>query len=188
MMCDLTNGVFGCKDSIGGIKKLYLSSFVDYKPSQIDIDGVFLLQMPLTYIYLYDVYDISFNEDTSKEGGAVFFNQNITIKVPKTASNKEMYKMIRGKVRAFYVDRNNVIRVAGLFNGLTASYTNETGNEKTSFNGYNITLTGKEENQAFFINDLTQTGVITQEARNYIYQDGNNFIYNDGVNNYIFNG
>lgn len=187
MSCDLTTGVSGCKDGIGGIKTLYLTSFVDYLPTQIETDGVYLTEIPLTYVYKYDVYDMDFSERTTDDKG-VYYEQTLNFSVPRTSYDREVHKMAFGRTRAFYIDRNGVIRSLGLYNGLTGSYSNETGNGKTDMNGYRVTLSGKEEKQAYFIDDLTTIGVITEEAANYVFQDGNNFIYNDGVNNYIFNG
>ena len=176
-----------CKDSLGGVAKLYLASYVDYSPTQLEIDGVYLTDMPLTYVYEYDLEGVSFNETTSVENGATFYNQTLSFTVAKTQYDREMYKMVKKRVRAFYIDNNGIIRVAGLFNGMDANYTNQTGGQKAELNGYTVTLTGKEEEQAYFIDSLIDIGVVEPANRNYVFQSGDNFIFNDGVTNFIFN-
>lgn len=188
MSCDLTSGVSrACKTSLGGIEKLYLTSYVEYADSQFDIDGVYLVEMPVTIVYEYDIEVMSFTETTEKEAGASYFNQSLTFEVPFTSDLKEVYKMIDKKTRAFIIDRNGKIRAIGLKNGLDANYTEETGTGKTDLNGYRITLTGKEDKQAYYMDSLEGGGVITEENVNYLFQSGDNFVYNDGVNNYVFN-
>ena len=84
------------------------------------------------------------------------------------------------------MDEAGVIRILGLWNGLTTTITNETGSDKPSMNGYKLTMTGKEDNQAYFIEDLTLAGIFIYNTNNYIFEDGCNYVFEDG-NNFIYN-
>jgi hypothetical protein len=95
--------------------------------------------------------------------------------------------MVRGDWRAIYIDRIGNIRILGLYNGLDAQLSNETGADKSGFNGYKVTFTGKEDNQAYFIDDLAAVGFVVwvDPDQNYVFEDGCDYIFEDG-NNFIF--
>lgn len=169
-----------CKDLQGGVEAVYLFPYVKY--SQITIVGQKVTVFPASNIYKVHSTNTSFNETTEFEGGAEFWNQSLTLQFPKTTVLSEIYKLTRAFHRAIYVDRIGNIRILGLWNGLEANITNETGSEKESLNGYRVTFTGKEDNQAYFIDALT----IVEGADLKIFMDGNTAIFQDG-NNYIYN-
>jgi len=187
MSCNLTGNIDKeCKNLQGGVDKVYLFPFVKYSRSQIGIDNQYLDTFPTTTIY--DVYSNAthYSENTEIEGGDVAWNQSFTIQIPKTNAGSEIYKLVKQDYRAIYIDRLNNIRILGLYNGLEAQITNETAQDKAGFNGYKVTFTGKEDNQAYFLRDLEDVGFTINNNNNYIFQDGLNYIFQDGTN-YIFN-
>ena len=176
----------GCKDLQGGVNTFYVIPWQKYSRSQIILDGQSLVTYPTTIAFeVYSNTD-SFTETSSFEGGAEKWDQTFTFDIPKTEVGSELYKLLRQNIVIFYVDRLNNIRVLGLYNGLECQITNETGTDKPSLNGYRVSCNGLEDNQAYFIDDLEDIGIVIGESLNYIFQDGNNKIFQDG-NNAIMN-
>ena len=170
----------------GGVERVYLFPWTKYTRSQITISGQYVTVFPATTIYYVHSNTTSYNESTEIEGGDIAWNQNLTLEIPKTEAISEIYKLVKQDYRAIYVDRLGNYRILGLWNGLEASITNETGSDKSSMNGYKLTFTGKENNQAYFIEDLALTGLTIYTFNNYIFQDGCNYVFQDG-NNFIYN-
>ncbi len=171
------------KGLLGGVDKVYLFPYVKYSRSQITISDQRLTVFPATTVYDYHSIATAFNETTEYEGGAVAWNQSFTVEFPRTQESAQIHRMVNKYYRAIYIDRLGNIRILGLYNGLEAQITNETGTDKAGFNGYKVSFTGKENNQAYYLKDLT--GITVYNPDNYIFQSGCNFIFQDG-NNYIF--
>ena len=179
-MSDITSEIARTKrDLIGGVEKVFLFPFTKYSYSQIVLDGQRLATFPSTTAYeLYSVSS-SFTENTEIEGGDIAWKQTFSLEFPKTEYLSEIYKFSFKDYRAIYIDRNGNIRILGLYNGLEAQITNETGNGKGDFSGYRVTFTGKEDNQAYFINNLADTGFIIPVIYNYVFEDGCNYVFED---------
>lgn len=169
----------------GGVDKVYLFPFVKYSRSQIVLDEQFLATFPTTAIYNVYSSATNYSENTEIEGGDVAWNQNLTLEIPKTYVGSEVFKIIKQDYRAIYIDRLGNIRILGLYNGLECSITNETSQDKAGFNGYKLTFTGKENNQAYYLEDLEDVGFTINTINNFIFEDGCNFVFEDGEN-FIF--
>ena len=185
MSCNITEHILkGCKELQGGVNKVYLFPYVKYSRSQIVISDQTLTTFPTTTIYDWESNATNYSENTSFDGGSVVWDQNFTIQIPKTIVSSEVYKLVKQDYRAILIDRNGNIRVLGLFNGLEAQITNETGQNKADFSGYKITFTGKEDNQAYFITNLEFAGFDPVIEYNFIYDNGENIVMDNG-NNFI---
>ena len=173
------------KELLGGIDKVYLFPFIKYSWSSITVLLQELTAFPATT--LYDLYSVSssFTENTEIEGGSVAWNQSFSIDIPKMEVASEIYKLSYKDYRAIYIDRNNNIRILGLYNGLEAQITQETGANKGDFSGYRVSFTGREDNQSYYIGNLIDTGFTINTINNYIFEDGCNYVFEDG-NNFIF--
>lgn len=183
--CGITNGVSRSKKAyLGGIKKVYLFPFVKLKRSQIYTSGVYLNNFPITSIYSFDVVNKSFTENSNADAAGLYYDQNLSFDVPVTSASYEIHLLAKRDYRAIILDNVGNYRILGLYNGLEINVTNESGTDKASLNGYKVTLKGKEENQAYFLSDLSLFR--QDEEQNYIFEDGCNYIFEDG-NNYIFN-
>ena len=183
--CAINNGIGRSKKQHqGGIDKLYIFPFVKLNRSSIYTDGVYLESFPITEIYEFDVVGKSFKESSNLDAAGVYWDQDISFNIPITTPSSEVYKLVKSDYRAIILDRLGNYRILGLYNGMEAEVTNDSGTEKSSLNGYSVKLKGKEENQAYFLNDLSLFR--EQQVENYIFQDGCNFIFEDGTN-YIFN-
>ena len=187
MGCDITGSVGKIlKNLTGGVDKVYLFPFVNYSRSQITLDGQFLIDFPATNIFDWYSMATNYSESTSFDGGNAVWDQNFTIQIPKTHAGSEVYKLVKQDYRAIYIDRLGNIRILGLYNGLEAQITNESGQNKADFTGYKVTFTGKEDNQAYYLTDLEDTGFTINDINNYVFQDGCNYVFQDGIN-FIFN-
>ena len=183
MSCSITGNIEKqLKNLQGGVDKVYLFPYVKYSRSQIVLDNQYLDSFPSTTIYNVHSFTVNYSENTEVEGGDIAWNQNFTIEIPKTDVGSEVYKFVKQDFRAVYIDRIGNIRILGLFNGLEAVVTNETGADKTGFNGYKVTFTGKEDNQAYYLRDLEDVGFTINDNNNYVFMDGCNYVFMDGAN------
>tara|TARA_R110000803_G_scaffold131141_2_gene198414 strand:- start:1751 stop:2308 length:558 start_codon:yes stop_codon:yes gene_type:complete len=184
-MSDLTQNIHrGKKNLQGGVKTVYLFPFVKYNRTQVVTTGQLLTTFPATGTFLTDSTVTNYSESTEIEGGDVAFNQTFSLQFPKTEVSNELYKLVTQRWRAIYVDELANIRILGLWNGLEATFNNETGTNYPDLNGYKINFSGKEDNQAYFLTDLTGFTVLA-EPENFVFMDGCNFIFTDN-DNFIF--
>ena len=175
-----------CKNSIGGVNKVYLFTFVKYSRSQITLNKQELVTFPTTTIYDWDSIATNFSETTSVEGGDIAWGQSFSIQIPKTVVTSEVFKLAKSEWRAIIIDRLGNIRILGLFNGLDAEISIETGQSKSDFNGYKVTFTGKEDNQSYFISNLNGAGFTIKQISMYLFQNDNEYLLQND-NDYIFN-
>lgn len=177
----LTSNILRPKKSlIGGINKLYLFPYVKYSRSQITIEGQSVVSFPITTIYQVEGVNLGYNETTEVEGGDVAFNQSLTVDVLKTNEGNELYTLLKQNFRAIYIDRIGNIRILGLYNGLETQYNNDTATDKAGFNGYKLTLSGRENNQAYYLANLEDFTIYTDN--NYELINGCNYEFINGEN------
>ena len=175
----------GKKNLLGGVKTVYLFPYTKYSRSQITLVGQKLTAFPATIIMDWYSVSTSFTETTEIEGGDVAYNQSFSIDIPGMNAEREVYLLMKQDYRAIYIDNNGNIRILGLFNGLEASISASPGGDKGSSNGYKISFKGKENNQAYYIDDLGATGFTPLERFNYVLESGCNYVFENG-DNYIF--
>lgn len=173
------------KDLLGGVQTIYLFKWVKYTRAQIILEGQKLIQFPGTDIYKVYSSTTNFNQNTEVEGGAVSFKQNLTIEITKSELSSQLYTTPFQKYRAIFVDKNGNYRMAGLWNGLTATWSNETGTNEADFNGYRVTFEGLEDMQAVWMTGFAPS-ITPVNDKNYIFQNGDDYIFQDG-SNFIFN-
>ena len=182
--CTLNDGISRTRKYLnGGIDKLYLFPYVKYNRAAIYTVDNYLDAFPITLVYEFDVPNMSYKETTANDSGGIYWNQDLTFDVPNTTPSRELNKLVKNDYRAIIKDRLGNYRIIGLYNGLEANVTNETGVDKSSLNGYRISLTGKEQDQAYFLNDMSLFR--QSEVVNYLFEDGCNYIFEDETN-YIF--
>lgn len=153
-----------CRDSIGGVKAVWLLKWKKYNRSQITTNGNMLVDFPDTFIFRFDSLTIPNASETEQvnEGGR-FYEQTISMTF-KAKSSREFDQLIKNDYRLVFQDNNGLYRIFGLFNGMQCgSIDFRTGGGKSELNGYNFTLTGQEENESFFINDLAAIGLTEEE-------------------------
>ena len=185
MSCTLTNNEERIRKNLqGGISTVYLFPFVKYNRSQIGLTEQVLTSFPTTEVYKYHSINTNYSENVQEDGGDLSWTQSFSIEIPRTYETSEVYKMVKQYFRAIFIDRLGNIRILGLYNGLKVTVNNETGADKSGFNGYKITFDGLEDNQAYFLDNLDDFPVLVEE-KNYIFMSCNNYTFMSG-NNYIF--
>lgn len=147
-----------CRDSLGGIHKLYIFPYVKFIRSQIVTNGNILVSFPDTLIYeFYANGNPTANENQTENEGGKYYEQNLSFQFQYGIENIE--KLINKDYRVIVLDRNGIYRIYGLYNGLESGNLDyNTGGAKIDMNGYSIGFNGKEENGSFFITDLEDAG------------------------------
>lgn len=160
MACALTAGrIVPCKDNVGGIKAVYLCDAGDFDETDCTIDATEEISaIAGTFeIYKYElVRNNSFDEPVtgSRDNGTAFWTPTLTLNMGKMSpeSHVEFKKLIFGRVKAFVVDNNNNVFVAGLEKGLDVSSGSFVrGLAMGDMAGYQLTLEGMEKNPAHFV-------------------------------------
>ena len=168
-----------CKDGIGGLAKVYLFPYVKYSRSQIILNNNVLITYPDTTIYEFEVNNNpSVSQSQSEENGSKFYSLNISLELEN--ENPNTFKSILNKDYNIIVkDRNGNFRFLGNRNGLECTSLNfGTGGSKQDFSGVKLAFDGKEEKEAWFINDLAIAGftIDGQDTNNYLLQENGDFI------------
>lgn len=161
MSCTLTRSrAEACKDSVAGIKEIYLVDFgvlgtVTIAPNTGEITN-FTSAEDFT-LHKYELKGNNSFETTinaSRENGTVFYEQtlNITLKKLTREDHKELKLLAAGRPHIFVVDQNDNVFMMGRVNGadVTAG-TVSTGNALGDFNGYNLTFTAQETTPPDFL-------------------------------------
>lgn len=103
----------------------------------------------------------------------------------KATTSREFDQMLKNDWRCGVLDNNGVYRIFGLYNGLECNSIDfKTGGAKNELNGYSFTLSGREENSAYFIESLEELG-LTEEGFLLLFQN-NDFIITQNNNNIIY--
>jgi len=161
MICGITRGHDKtCKSQNGGIKKVYIFTYVKYKRSQIDTTNLVLNSFPETNIYEFEpLKGITVNQKMDDDDGGKYYTQTIDLRFSGTQDTFILQKIIKKDVRIIVEDNNGNLRLLGAYNGLICeSINSETGGSKSEFNGLTFSFTGDERNEALFINDLSDVG------------------------------
>jgi hypothetical protein len=157
MACDLTSGrKLPCKDQIGGIVRAWFVDFGDLGTVTetgdeiTDVSGTFSA-------YQYDLKGTNSLEQaitSSRENGTTFFEQTITLGLPKLSKedNKELKLMAYGRPHVVIEDRNSNFMLCGLEHGCEVTGGSvATGTAFGDMSGYTLTLSASELKPASFI-------------------------------------
>lgn len=158
----------GCKDSLGGIKNIWLTKWMPYSFKQIQKDNNYLIKFPDTLVYKFEsIQNPVFNETYSFEDD--FFNQTISLYFSGIDAKKERYlKCV--DLTIIVQDRNNIFHIFGIENGLrftNVSYT--TGGAKAEFNGITLDFSAKESYGSLMFTDLENAGFIDNGTEETFY-------------------
>lgn len=166
-----------CKDSLGGLKKVYLFPYVKYLRSEIILNGNILVSYPDTTIYEFEVEtNPNVNQTQSEDAGGKYFDINFNLDLPNTLGY-DFEKVLNKDYNIIVEDRNGKLRFLGNRNGLECTSLNyDTGSSKNTFNGLKLTFTGKEENEAWFINNLEDAGFTIFGEDEFLLQEDSDFL------------
>jgi len=181
-----------CKDSLGGLRKVWLCKYVKYSRSQIITNGNILVSFPDTFIYSFHSVEASNATETQEQlEGGKFFNQSISLSF-QGPDPYEIELLQNIDFRILYLDNNGIYKIFGLHNGMEAgTIAYDTGGAKNSLNGFKITFTGREKEEAVFVENLETVGFIEEGVtpEHYLlFQNGDFFMFENGDNLILQNG
>jgi hypothetical protein len=166
MACELTAGFqLDCKDTIGGIKAIYLQQHADFLTG-VTADGgteeIDALPTASIYKYICPKHTGSFSEEvaSSVENGTIFYTQTVTATFFKlTAPRRKQLELVaKNRLVVFVQDNNDNIWMVGRMDGAeVTAMTTATGVAKGDLNGYTITLTAEEAHKAYRLVSFTDT-------------------------------
>ena len=162
MACSLTlagRGV-GCKDALGGIKRIYVAEWVDGIWEDIASGEVAGSTAAITF-YTYDMTrgSGSLNQTITSDlaAGTVFFDQVCSVTFNKAAASDitEISNLVKGRMAVLVEDNNGNWFVMGHQNGVEVSGgTAQTGTAAGDQNGFTLEFSAQEVAPAPFL-DLT---------------------------------
>jgi len=184
-----------CRDIMGGIKKIYLFSYIKYGAYEMTLNGNELVTFPTTTIYEYGIRgeDNFFNEDKEigDEGESYTQSLSANLKV-LILDRKKVFDLSQKIIRAIVVFNDGSNRVLGLLNGLRIDkLSGETGGGFVDFNGYKIELIGKELETAPYVTNLQSAGFIIDgqtETFCLLQEDGFNILQENNDKILLENG
>jgi len=153
MSCSLTTGyALGCRNSVGGIKKIWLKNF--NATGSVTVSGGLVTALPSASVSGWFQYDLtkataSLTEtlNVSVENGTTFYTPELTFSINKLQKlvRNELLLMSKARLWAIFLDNNDTYWMLGVINGLDATAgTNGTGTAFGDRSGYSITLSGME--------------------------------------------
>lgn len=157
MSCDLSAGrLIPCRDSVGSITEIYFCDFGDLGAITLSNDEI--TDMAGTFsAYKYDVKGANSLEQAitaSSENGTVFFEQTLTLNLPKLTKEDmvQVKLMAYGRPHCVVVDANGNALLAGKDFGLSVSGGSiTTGAAFADMSGTTLTLSGQEKLPSNFI-------------------------------------
>ena len=190
MAINLNSGIQRtCKNSIGGVSKLYIFPYEYAKQSEITHTDFVLTSFPVTTnVYEFNTSNepIMQVEQQEDERGK-FYRQSISLEFAKIDVANEFMKFLRQDLRCIVKDRNGLNWLLGAYNGLYCDKLEQVvGTEKNSFNGYKMTLQGEELNEPFYLTDeyidenLLTNYLLAQNKDFLLWQNNDNIITQNG--------
>lgn len=150
--CVLTTSIAkGCRDSIGGIKTIYVAE-LSRKGSVTQASGVitaWTMASGTFWTYNLEVGVAQFTQKNTvnRTNGSNFIDQSITFTIPKQQASlaQELLLLSKNDLLIIALDRNGKYWLLGENNGMSITENSgETGTAFGDFNGYKLTATGME--------------------------------------------
>lgn len=162
MACDLTLGrLEPCKDSVGGVDKVFFVNYGDVTASTItyDLTNTDVIESvtgtPSAYGYeIKGATSFTQNIQSDRATGTTVYEQvlEITLKKLSIVDHKELKLLVAGRPHVIIQDNNGNYFFAGLEHGMDVTGgTITTGSAMTELSGYTLTLTGMEKIPAPFL-------------------------------------
>ena len=162
MACLIDTGyVLGCRDNIGGVKKVFIGNFsaaATYTIVDEDITGT---DSTVSYnTFEQEMEAATFNQTGtfSTENGTVFFTQDVGLIFHKndTALRNTLVILAQANLSVIVQDQRDEYWLLGMANGARATAgAMNTGKAFGDMNGVTITLQGKEPVPAHRIDDIS---------------------------------
>lgn len=166
MACALTSGrTEPCKDAIGGLKNVYFCDFIEDSFTIVAGEATAIIAgLTVTYQYILNHTLNAFTETPTGDNdtGTTTYEQSLVLALKKQtkASANEIHLLLKARPIIVVQDRMGNYKVMGLSDGTAGTGTTESGGEKNSFNGYNLTFTAMETEPAPYLDSATVTAFV----------------------------
>lgn len=168
MACDISAGrAYPCKDAIGGIKEILVCAYDDIvfdTPASGAVTDITSDTTLYRFVSAKNAGSIAQNIQSSVENGTIFFEQVVTIQMPKleAAVNANLHNVLKNRLVIIARDNNDNFHVIGYGRGAEVTGGNfGTGAATGDLNGYNIVFTAEEKAPAYFAPDLSNATVVS---------------------------
>lgn len=157
MACLLSTGyTLGCRESIGGVQKVYIGNFKSGATYTLDGDDRITAFSGLTasyYTFEQEMETAQFNQPGaySVENGTVFFTQELVLTFHKNDAElrNQLLILSQANMSVIVKDQRGSYWLMGFQNGVRATAgAMNSGKAFGDLNGVTITLTGKEPEPA----------------------------------------
>jgi hypothetical protein len=166
MSCEVTRGRrIPCKDGAAGLLAVY---FLNRTPEfTVSFDGTLVDDITITdgggavTLYKYELDNVGNNlEETleaSRDNGTYFSNQVLTLALQTLQDDDlaDIQNLAKGRPAVLVQYRNGKVRLAGIERGMDTTGNNASGGDLGDFQGYNLTMTAKENDYAPLLKGYT---------------------------------
>jgi len=170
MACAITSGwTLDCRDSMGGVKEIYIIALADVT-SYVTASGVVTGLVKATGKQFYKFEQLtqtaSWTEDVtgSDENGSIFYAQTVNMQFNKSqaAVRNQVKLLAANRCIAVVKDRNGVAVMLGATIGLsTNGGQSASGKAYGDLNGTTLVLTGGEPEPYFEVNSTVYAALTT---------------------------
>ena len=180
MSCDISHGRLEvCKDTIGGLKNIYVLNYGMYDETDITYDtalgyedvitGITLTPIApatSTFIYKFELKGTNSFETTitsSRENGTTFFEQVLSVQLKKqdAITHKQVKLLSYGRPNIIVETNAGQYFIGGLLRGMDVTAgTISNGTALGDMNGYSLTFTGQEAVPANFLDCTTEAQLV----------------------------
>lgn len=181
MSCDITHGrVEECKDSVSGLKAIYIINFDDLNEDTATFDtgtpgeeDQLVTWTPASALTMYK-YELKSTANAlnttinaSRDNGTTFFGQELVVNLKRqdVVTHKQVKLLAYGRPRIIARSMTDQFFMLGFAQGCDVSAgTIGTGAALGDFNGYQLTFMAEEELPPLFIDCSTEAGLATAFA------------------------
>ena len=163
MACNLTTGrELPCKDSVGGIKAVYLADYGTLGTLTVTSGEVTAITGTPT-LYQFDVKGNSALDQaitSSRENGTTFYEQTLNLTLTKldVATQQEIILMAKARPHIFVEDYNGNYFLVGAVHGADVSGgTIVTGAAMGDLSGFTLVFSAQETLPAYFVTSTVVT-------------------------------
>jgi hypothetical protein len=163
MACNLTTGrELPCKDSVGGIKAVYLADYGTLGTLTVTSGEVTAITGTPT-LYQFDVKGNSSLDQaitSSRENGTTFYEQTLNLTLTKldVATQQEIILMAKARPHIFVEDYNGNYFLVGAVHGADVSGgTIVTGAAMGDLSGFTLVFSAQETLPAYFVTSTVVT-------------------------------
>lgn len=165
MACELTTGrKLPCKDSVGGIKAVYLADYGTLGALTVATSGELTAIAGTPDLFQFDVKGNSSLEQaitSSRENGTTFYEQTLNLTLTKldVATQKELTTIAKARPHVFVQDYNDNYFLVGAAHGADVSGgTIVTGAAMGDLSGFTLVFSAQETLPAYFTAAAVVTG------------------------------